>query len=175
MDSRRAGVCPELTLFSDNIITLQCCSLHQHRLPFPRQWTGPVTFHLKCNFNCVGVLCVLAAAHLHAVAIRPLEFCLSAYVKSTTFDGGGVSQKTDRLALPRGTWGKMHGRHWNTEITGNAPLLPLRTFASAWKMNPVHCADTGQFLHFNWVSNQWETSHRYVCMHMLECVYWLSS
>lgn len=88
--------------------------------------------------------------------------------------GRGNHRKTgtDRLALPRGTWGKMHGR--NTQITGNRPLLPPRTFASNWKMNPIHCADTGQLLHFNWVSNQWETSHRYVCMHMLECVYWLS-
>lgn len=43
--------------FSDNIITLQSCYLHWHSLPFPRQWTGPLTFHLKCIMRCVGVLC----------------------------------------------------------------------------------------------------------------------
>lgn len=55
--------------FCDNIVALQSCYFHRHSLPFPRQWTGPLTFHLKCFLKCVGVLCVLATTNLHTVHV----------------------------------------------------------------------------------------------------------
>lgn len=43
--------------------------LHRHSLPFPRQWTGPLTFHLKCITRCVGC----------TVCVGPLVRCTFAY------------------------------------------------------------------------------------------------
>lgn len=54
----------------------QSLHLHRHSLPFPRQWTGPLTFHLKCITRCVGcAVCVgplvrWSAAHLHTAVWR---------------------------------------------------------------------------------------------------------
>lgn len=145
--------------FCDNIVTLQSCYLHRHSLPFPRQWTEPLTFHLKCFLKCVGVLCVLATTNLHTVHVSS-SICVKCppvfwthFCNMHRFKLWNLSRIYSACALV----GHLRKKSLSTEAnrfyiaSGHEGEKYNDTgclFASTWYMNSSHCADSGHFPHF---------------------------